>query len=200
MKNILNIDHTWKTSLQARTCLTPNSVFITSLEDVQLKNIFQKTTLRTLLITGNGNLTLLSLLPKLATLSKILHNRQMETSPSQRNPPHPPSRSVFFSQIPPGTLKRILLKSSPLQSKLFSQAINYYTVHRSATWSPNHHHGCGQLLHHVFHTAHLSKQPGPPHSFKALTSLPGTSAMIKTNITYVEGKKKRDPKEEGVYN
>ena len=81
--------NSWKTSLQARTCLTPNSVFITSLEDVQLKNIFQKTTLRTLLITGNGNLTLLSLLPKLATLSKILHNRQMETPPSQRNPPTP---------------------------------------------------------------------------------------------------------------
>ena len=65
MKKILNIDHTWKTSLQTRTCLTSNSVFITSLEGVQLKNIFQKTTLRTLLTTGNGNLLLLSLLPKL---------------------------------------------------------------------------------------------------------------------------------------
>ena len=73
MKKILNIDHTWKTSLQTRTCLTSNSVFITSLEGVQLKNIFQKTTLRTLLTTGNGNLLLLSLLPKLEkTLPKIL--------------------------------------------------------------------------------------------------------------------------------
>ena len=82
MKKILNIDHTWKTSLQARTCLTSNSVFITSLEDVQLKNIFQKTTLRTLLRTGNGNLTLLSLLPKLETLSKIIPSLARAEPPS----------------------------------------------------------------------------------------------------------------------
>ena len=101
----------------------------------------------------------------LAQASHPLQNPSQSSNGDLPKPEESPSPSFsvrFFSKILPGTLKRILLKSSPLQSKLFPQAINYYTVHRSATWSPNHHHGCGQLLHHVFHAAHLSKQPGPP--------------------------------------
>ena len=110
--------------------------------------------------------------------------------------------SSLFLQDPPhaSTLKRILLKSPVLLlgPKLFLQAISYYTVPLLSKLEPQPPPWLWPTAPPRVPRSSSLQTARSPHLFKALTPLPGASAMAKTNIIYVEEKKETRPKEGGL--